>query len=268
MKTLRTLALAVLALLALVSVRSASAAARLHTVRIPAEALAGVENLRAAAVLDYGSFVWAEVEAPELQRLRSAGVAVTEVPDAGQVRVPGYRFDPKVEGEPTLAPELTAVPGSRGFHLVQVRGPAARGWLEALSASGLEVLQYYPHQTYLVWGGPDELQASASLPFVRWQGAFHPGYKIHSDVAGRSGRIEAVEVIFHGGGDVQATVDALAALGGEVQGVAKAQPDGRLLSAVAKLPAASLVAAAQLPEVLWMGYRSLSPSIEDEMSDQ
>ncbi len=236
-------------------------------IRMSAPDAAGL-GLRPVSSLDYGSYLWLELDTPSFEGLQAAGVPHRVIADARQVRVPGYRFDPLTDGEPQLAPELRSPAGSRGFHLVQVQGPARSDWLAALSATGLRVIQYYPHHSYLVWGGPEQLRSAAAQPFVRWHGTFHPAYKIHSDLTGRSGIIEGVEVVFYDDGDVPATVDALVALGGEVLSVAKAQPDGALMSAVLKFPAAQLTGAARLEPVLWMGYRSLAPALEDEMSDQ
>ena len=61
-------------------------------VRVPAQARAQVAaaGVRPAQRLDYGSFDWLEVEAADLARLDSRGVPYVVVPDARQVRVPGY----------------------------------------------------------------------------------------------------------------------------------------------------------------------------------
>ena len=110
----------------------------LRTVRVAAQDLTAA-GLPSAAVQDYGSFAWMELSSSELRRLEDSGVPFTVVADAGQVRLPGHRFDPLVEGEPPLAPELRAPAASTGFHLVQVRGrraaPGSPPWRPRASRS-------------------------------------------------------------------------------------------------------------------------------------
>ena len=75
-------------------------------------------------------------------------------PAAGgiEVRVPNYAFDPLIQGEPALPANLRTTNADAGLRLVQFFGPTQDAWLTGLEASGLKVLQYYPHYTYLVWG--------------------------------------------------------------------------------------------------------------------
>ena len=62
-----------------------------------------------------------------------------------EVRVPNYAFDPLTQGEPALTADLRAANAGAGLHLVQFFGPTQDAWLDGLKASGLKVLQYYPH---------------------------------------------------------------------------------------------------------------------------
>ncbi|KAB2961996.1 MAG: S8 family serine peptidase, partial [Thermoanaerobaculia bacterium] len=47
-----------------------------------------------------------------------------------------------------------------------------------------------------------------------------------------------------------------------------AQPDGLFWDAIVELPAAAVADVARLPQVLWLGYESPRPVLDDEMSDQ
>jgi subtilisin family serine protease len=247
---------------------STSAAAKPVVIRVPAQARAQVNaaEVRPAQALDYGSFHWLEVNDADLARL--AGVPYAVVPDARQVRVPGFRFDPLVEGEPQVAPHLRADASRPGFRLVQLVGPSRDLWLSQLQGAGARILQYYPHNTYLVWSGPAAANAVAGLDFVRWQGLFHPVYKVNEDLRRRAGIIGNVDVMFFDDGDRKATLDALSRLGAEILQVFPSQPDKAFYNAILRLDAGAVDAVAALDAVLWLGYASPRPGLNDEMSSQ
>ncbi len=249
---------------------AAGAAGESVVVRVPTQARAQVTaaQVRPALDLDYGSFHWLEVKAADLARLAARGVPHTVVPDARQVRVPGFRFDPLAEGEPKLPPDRLADPSRPGLRLVQLVGPAQESWLPRLAGAGARILQYYPHNTYLVWAGPAAGDAVRSLEFVRWQGLFHPDYKVNADLVGRTGKINNVDVMFYDDGDRQATLDAITRLGGEILQVNPSQPDKAFYDAIVRLDAGAVQPLATVGTVLWMGYESPRPTLDDEMSDQ
>lgn len=247
---------------------STSAAAKPVVIRVPAKARAQVNaaEVRPAQALDYGSFHWLEVDDADLARL--GGVPYVVVPDARQVRVPGFRFDPVTEGEPEVAPHLRADTGRPGFRLVQLAGPPQDAWLAEIAATGARVLQYYPHNTYLVWAGPSSSETAARLGFVRWQGLFHSAYKINDDLRRRSGIIENVDVMFFDDGDRKATLDALSRLGAEILQVYPSQADKAFYNAILRLDARAVEEVAALGTVLWLGFQSPRAGLDDEMSDQ
>ena len=263
-----------LALAAALSLAAGAAAAGSDkspvVVRVPAEARArmAAAAVRPSQALDYGSFQWLEVQAADLARLDAHGVPYVLVPDARQVRVPGFRFDPLVEGEPRIPASLRADASRPGFRLIQLTGPVQDAWLSRLAGAGARVLQYYPHNTYLVWATPAASAAAAGLGFVRWQGAFHPAYKINADLRGRTGTIANVDVMFFDDGDRQATLDALSRLGAEVLQIYPSQPDKAFYDAILRLDARAVEAVAALDNVLWLGFQSPRPILNDEMSDQ
>ncbi len=262
--------LVLLGFLASGSARAAAVEPATVTVRIPAEAVdsEALRKLTPRFQADYGSFLWMELEGDQVEALVRAGVPVSRRPHASLVRVPGYSFDPGTDGEPELAPEDRTDSAGERLRLVQFRGPIKQEWLDSLSAVGARPLQYYPHQAYLVWAGEGAVSALASFEAVRWQGLFHPAYKVNQDLRGRRGILERVDVVFYDDGDRQATLDAVAALGGELEAVFPAQPDGVLWNAVIRLPATAVELVARLNTVLWLGDRGPGPELEDEMSSQ
>lgn len=193
---------------------------------------------------------------------------LTAAPNPQRIQVLGYAFDPVAGGEPAVAPNARAVLGGGQLHLVQLDGPVRQAWLDDLAATGARPLQYYPHDTYLVWLEATRVAAVESLGFVRWRGLFHPAYKLAPSLAGRSGRVANVDVIFYDDGARQATLDALTTLGGAVRVVYPAQPDRAFWNAIVELDASRLLEVARLDTVLWLGYQSPTPILDDEMSDQ
>ncbi|MBN1657048.1 MAG: S8 family serine peptidase, partial [Anaerolineae bacterium] len=241
-----------------------------QVVRVPATAMAQVEALELAPYLslDYGSYHWLELGSADYARLAASQVPFVSIPEAGQLQVQGYRFDPLWNGEPALSAGMRAEGSGPGLRLIQLTGPAQDRWLVQLEAAGLKPLQYYPHNTYLVWATAAEAEAATALDFVRWQGAFHPGYKIDRELDRRTGPIHNVDVMFYNDGLIDATLDALTALGATVLNSYPSQPDKAFYDAVVQIDAAALADVARLNTVLWLGYLSPEPILDDEMSSQ
>ncbi|MER2600718.1 MAG: S8 family serine peptidase, partial [Caldilineales bacterium] len=195
-------------------------------------------------------------------------VRASDAPNRVTLRVPHFTFDPVLDGEPKLSNTERFDGVQSGLRLVQFYGPTQDAWLAGLKAAGLQVLQYYPDYSYLVWGSQTALNATASLDFVRWSGNFHPAYKINSDLEGRSGVVSNVDVFFYNNGSVEATLSAIKALGGKVIQYNPAQPDKAFYDAIVELDAAAFAAVAQINTVVWLGYSHPIPTLDDEMSGQ
>ena len=236
--------------------------------RIAAETDLATLALHPSRVIDYGAFRWVVVADDEAERLAAAGLGDLVVPEAGEIHVPGFEFDPLRAGEPMFDPAERMSSSAPGLRLVQLWGPPRADWYGALEAAGLRVLQYYPHNSYLVWSDAAAAERARGLAFVRWAGSFHPAYKLGSTLAGRSGRIANLVAFAYVDGERQAVVDSLTAIGGKAVRVAKASADGAFQTVELATDAATLPALAQLPNVIWLGYRSPRPVLDDEMSDQ
>ena len=241
-----------------------------HFVQVPAGFGAELEalDLRPQVSLDYGAFHWLELDGAGLAALAASGIPFTRVPDAGKVQINGYVFDPVAEGEPQLPADRVASGQGPGLRLIQLVGPTQDGWLAQLEAAGLPILQYYPHNSYLTWATAAQTESAAALDFVRWQGAVHPAYKVSGDLLKQSGRISNVDVMFYHDGDIQGSLDAIAGLGGEVLDHFPSQPDQAFFDAIVQLDAGAVADVALLDTVLWLGYQSPEPILDDEMSSQ
>jgi subtilisin family serine protease len=265
--------MAVVALLSVlvfqIQVESTSAE-RSYTVSIPGTAVqeAARLGLNPHVAWDYGSFHWLQISAADFARLEASDIPFTYEADAGTLQVTRYRFDPLADGEPKLSETERMNQTGQGFRLIQFDGPVNNQRLESLAATGVHILQYYPHHTYLVWGTAAQAQAATRFDFIRWQGAFHPAYKMNSDLDGRTGKVENVDIFFYNDGAIEATLGTFAALGANILQHYPAQPDRVFYIANVELDAAAFTAVAQINTVLWFGYASPEPELEDEMSSQ
>ncbi|MCH9648711.1 MAG: S8 family serine peptidase [Deltaproteobacteria bacterium] len=200
-------------------------------------------------------------------------LALGPVAEAAEVRVhvPGFQFDPIQEGEPELPAVARADSSGPQLRLVQFQGPVEQSRLDSLAAAGARPLQYYPHDTYLVWSSEAAMASLESQEAVRWQGLFHPAYKIGQSLKGKAASqttSEDVDVIFYNDGDIRGTLDALAALGAVITGSFPAQPDKAFWNAVVQLPTSAISSVARLSTVVWFGVRGPGPQLEDEMTSQ
>ena len=218
--------------------------------------------------VDYDSFVWVEIPASQLAVLDAGGWPYELA--ATTLTIHDFTFDP-LQGEPFIPLALRAefAENEAGFHLIQFIGPIRDNWLQDLRAANLTPLQYYPHNAYLVWGAPAQANSLTKHPHLRWQGRFHPAYKINPDLARlEQGPIENVDVMFYDDGNIDATLDAIERLGGQVWQHYPAQPDRAFYDAIVRIDSSALPAIAQLNTVLWMGYSHPEPILDDEMSAQ
>jgi subtilisin-like proprotein convertase family protein len=240
-------------------------------VRVPRGAAARVDGLGVAAErsIDYGSFVWMEISEEQRQDLVRARVPFQVVEGAHRIQVPGYQFDPLQDGPPQVPAGLESISGSGpGFRLIQLHGPVRDEWIQEMSGRQIKLLQYYPHNAYLVWSEETRTESAAGLSYVRWQGPFEPAYKFEEGVRERTGTIRNLDVMFYNDGQIAATLDAIRQLGGQVLRYYPSQPDKAFWNAIVQIDRPVLENVAQIPTVLWMGHESARPGLDDEMSDQ
>ena len=108
--------------------------------------------------------------------------AGTKLPDVSAkviettVSLPGKSFDPIASPrDETVYANSSPEPG---YYIVQFGGLVTDEWLDDLRTAGIEILQYVPHQAFLVYGDSDAISSVANHPRVRWVGRYLADEKI------------------------------------------------------------------------------------------
>lgn len=169
----------------------------------------------------------------------------------------GQRFDPLVKAPRS---STTTVSGP-GLRLIQFQGPIRPEWIDALSAQGVQPLQYIHPYSYVVWSDPHALSRAASLSSVRWSGDFLPEYKVPPEQRGlAASRLEAMLLVSRYA-DAAELAPAVERLGGSITLI---NPVNRHFSvAQIELAGDRLFDLAQLPAVY--AVQQIVPRTEQEM---
>ena len=124
---------------------------------------------------DYGSFVIvAKNKGTDLSQL---GLETQSIETT--VNLPGAAFEP-VNDPPSSSLRLgrSATSNGKGYYILQFGGTVKDEWLDSLRESGVEVLQYVPHQAYFVYGESDAIAKAADHSRVRWIGSYTADQKL------------------------------------------------------------------------------------------
>ncbi|HEV7925781.1 MAG TPA: S8 family serine peptidase, partial [Verrucomicrobiae bacterium] len=148
------------------------------------------------------------------------------------------------------------------LRLVQFAGPVQPVWRKALLDAGAQIVNYIPHDTYLIYGDATTLARVRSLcaqPIVQWDGPYQDQYKIHS--AARAARTNLFAVQLVADAPVNAATIAL---------LAPVEPPRRVMhfvNVVARLTPADLDRIAARPDVI--SIQPCHPARkQDERQDQ
>ncbi|MEO6333851.1 MAG: S8 family serine peptidase, partial [Pyrinomonadaceae bacterium] len=95
-----------------------------------------------------------------------------------EINLPGEKFEPvQTPRAETISAGEQAVPGEKGYYLVQFGGIANDDWLDSVRDAGVEILQYIPHQAFYVYGDASAVAKVAGHSRVRWVGRHMPEQK-------------------------------------------------------------------------------------------
>ncbi len=234
---------------------------------IPSHALDQLDSLTAAEYQrPHGAGVWLSGGHELRMQLNAAGVPFEHFPEAGQIRIYDYRLDPREARPDQLSAPRDA--DGLGLGLVQFHAPLRSDDVRTLQSAGLEPLQYYPHQAYLVWGSAQALASLAGRSEVRFAGDFPADVRIAPELHRKQGLIQNVNVHFVNTGRTEETLARLSALGANVLDAWRAQPDGRLWDAKIEIDASLVPLLAGIPEVVASEFLSPEVFTDDEMSSQ
>ncbi|MFQ5611641.1 MAG: S8 family serine peptidase [Anaerolineae bacterium] len=198
---------------------------------------------------DYGAFRLVALDRAALQRLspqERAGWKILN--DADKILLRAGPLD-TTRPPPDIPAPLRQSPGEgKRLHLVQFVGPVRDGWPENLQQLGLEIVQYIPHNAYVIWGESAALKQLDGLPEVQWHGPFHPYYALHPALQGlNEGEVEVTFQVYDHS-QSQQTMDAIRSAALEI-----ILTESRVLTyrnITVRLPAERLIAFAQRADVV------------------
>ncbi|MCP3905926.1 MAG: S8 family serine peptidase [Planctomycetes bacterium] len=188
-------------------------------------------------------------------------------PDASYTLTLGeVSFDP-VAAEPVLPIGLErARDDGPDLRLVQFTGPTQNGWLDALEAAGLEIVQYIHPHSYVTWGAADALDAAADDLAVRWTGDFAPAYRLLPAFRDLPEAPVDMRVLMYRGADTDGIQDTITNLGAVYTG-------GRVLNHTWEIAGfvtsgAALADIARIPGVYNVKLVPTDGGLRGEMSNQ
>lgn len=133
-------------------------------------------------ISDYGSFVVIRTRANGGLRANSLATQLDT-----HLHVKNFSFEPLSEKPvaESLNPlsHFANLDDAGGDFLVQFDAPIKGEWLAELKNIGLETIQYFPNQAYLVKGSPASARAAQNLARVRFVGEYHPAYRLPAELA-------------------------------------------------------------------------------------
>ncbi|MBE2235092.1 MAG: S8 family serine peptidase, partial [Anaerolinea sp.] len=231
-----------------------------------------------------GVTLWHDYGAFGLYKLSDAALASLPAAVRGQLQIDAQMDTILFDRHPldtrtgdAQAPALLASksPAGPALHLVQFVGPIQDNWLEAVQATGADLVQYMANNAYLVWASPasrNQLDALAQDgAFVQYSGAFQPAYKLGPSIEQRilegtdPNQLVPVVIQIYNHAGKKASQDVIASLTAEV--ISGWSPILAFENSKVQVRAADLLTIARLPDVVWVG--ELFPrEMNDEVQGQ
>ena len=233
----------------------------LHRVQVSTGPAMRMLSARGAMIADYGSYALIDVDASALSDLPKDSFELRD--EYRKVLLNAGAIDGADPGSASL--RATALPASgKQLHLVQFTGPVKNEWYAALQATGVQIVEYIPHNAYLVWGDASALskvlELAKSSAFVQWDGPYLNDYKLHPTVHTTPAEAWQIQIVQ----DPGANADTLArAAAMQRQGQMIQQAALGYVNLVVRTDKASAMSLAQQPDVV-----SIFPWIEPRKLDE
>jgi hypothetical protein len=166
-----------------------------------ADARAAAERLGAQLVADYGTFQLYRTESDNTSAFGNiAGIEIADEFNVVHLNVP---INTTSRGAQELAEAGKAAqerlrPGGKRLHVVQFAGPTRPEWFSALQKTGARIINYLPHNAYLVYGDAASLERVSRLgedarqtgdttkvtkSFKQWDGPYLAAFKLDPSTA-------------------------------------------------------------------------------------
>jgi hypothetical protein len=115
---------------------------------------------------------------PDMDRdlLRGEAGAGAQLAGASQLYLVEGSFDPLVN-DPVL-PNFMVTTKWDGLFLIQFIGPSLPSWTERVEQMGCDLVSYIPDNGYIAKMTREGRRDVVDLPFVRWVGPYHPGFRV------------------------------------------------------------------------------------------
>lgn len=174
-------------------------------VRVEIESLRDREAVsrQGRIIEDFGSFVvLAREKGKKLPGLEGRKIDTT-------INLPGAKFEP-IENPP--AGSIRDEPaGVKDYYIMQFGGIAKDEWLESIRDSGVEILQYVPHQAFFVYGDGNAIRKIAGHSRVRWVGDYTSEHKQPAETDSFARAAESATAVFDVAVFSRADLDQVAA---------------------------------------------------------
>ncbi len=185
---------------------------------------------------------------------------------AKEVSFSYHRFDPLT----SAIKNNLVIENEQGYGLrfVQFNSKVRQQWLEQIENHGATLIQYYPHDAYLIWATSEQLESLETNNHVRWTGQFSADFRLSENLKGHSGKIKNVDVHFYNNGSPENAIAQIENMGGVINNYFPANPAKSVYDAIIDIDAKDINKLAQIPEVIWIGRIGEAPILDDESTSQ
>ncbi|QUV99545.1 S8 family serine peptidase [Chloracidobacterium sp. MS 40/45] len=176
-----------------------------------AGARAAAERLGAQLVADYGTFQLYRTGSDNTSAFGNiAGIEMADEFNVVHLNVP---INTTSRGARELTQERQRLGSGKRLHVVQFAGPVRAEWFAALQSTGVRIINYLPHNAYLVYGDTASLERVSRLgedtrraadtrdgsgSFKQWDGPYLGAFKLDpatADVAPQGTQRYAVQLV-------------------------------------------------------------------------